>query len=300
MNTSIDRKRLFTYLGFAFGIAWLVGLIIYLTGGLENSPQLAPGITLAFILVALVYMWAPALANIFTRLVTRQGWSDLLLKLEFKKCWKQILAAWILPAVMTVLGAAVYFLIFPAQFDSNLTTLQEMMKTSAPQMDVNPWLLILGNTIQAILIAPIINSFFTFGEEFGWRGYLLPALLPLGERKALLVSGIIWGIWHAPVIAMGHNFGLDYPGFPWLGILTMIWFCILTGIFLGWLSLRAKNIWPAIIGHAAVNGIAGLSILFSVGNPNPILGPMPVGLIGSIAILAVAIWMYIRSDQVTE
>ena len=284
MNTSIDRKRLYTYLGFAFGIAWIVGLIIYLTGGLENSPQLAPGITLAFILVALVYMWAPALANIFTRLVTRQGWSDLLLKLEFKKCWKQILAAWILPAVMTVLGAAVYFLIFPAQFDSNLTTLQEMMKTSAPQMDVNPWLLILGNTIQAILIAPIINSFFTFGEEFGWRGYLLPVLLPLGERKALLVSGIIWGIWHAPVIAMGHNFGLDYPGFPWLGILTMIWFCILTGIFLGWLSLRAKNIWPAIIGHAAVNGIAGLSILFSVGNPNPILGPMPVGLIGSIAI----------------
>jgi hypothetical protein len=99
---------------------------------------------------------------------------------------------------------------------------------------------------------------------------------------------------------MGHNFGLDYPGFPWLGILTMIWFCILLGIFLGWLSLRAKNIWPAIIGHAAVNGIAGLSILFSIGNPNPILGPMSVGLIGSIAFLAVAVWMYMKSDQATE
>ncbi|NLF50275.1 MAG: CPBP family intramembrane metalloprotease [Leptolinea sp.] len=153
----------------------------------------------------------------------------------------------------------------------------------------------IGQFIQAMLIAPIINSFFTFGEEFGWRGFLQPTLMPLGERKALVVTGIIWGVWHAPVIAMGHNYGLSYPGFPWTGILGMVWFCVLLGIFLGWLSLRAKNVWPAVIGHAAINGIAGLPVYFSTGDQNPLLGPLPVGIIGSIAFFAVAVWMFWKS-----
>ena len=151
----------------------------------------------------------------------------------------------------------------------------------------------------AILIAPIINSFFTFGEEFGWRGYLLPNLLPLGEKKAFLISGVIWGLWHAPVIAMGHNFGLDYPGFPWLGILAMIWFCILAGTFLGWLSIRGGSVWPAVIGHAAINGISGLPILFMLAKPNMLLGPSPVGLIGSVGYLAVFIWIFLSKKKET-
>ncbi|NLF50276.1 MAG: hypothetical protein GX577_03995 [Leptolinea sp.] len=91
----IDRKRLFIYLGFAFGIAWLAGLIIYLTGGLVDSPVLVPGtpLTLALVLLSFVYMWAPALGNLLTRLITRQGWSDLLLRMQFKNCWKPLLAA---------------------------------------------------------------------------------------------------------------------------------------------------------------------------------------------------------------
>ena len=37
-------------------------------------------------------------------------------------------------------------------------------------------------------------------KELGWRGYLLPKLMPLGEKKALLISGLIWGLWHAPQV----------------------------------------------------------------------------------------------------
>lgn len=300
MKTELNKKQLGIYLAFAFGLAWAVGLIIYLTGGLKDSPQLVPGLSLAVILLALGYMWAPALAHIFTRLVTGQGWSDLLLRMEFKKCWKYILAAWFLPGVFTIIGAVVFFLIFPANYDPNLGVLQEILKAKTPNMNVSPWMIILANTIQAFLIAPIINSFFTFGEEFGWRGYLLPNLLPLGERKAFLISGIIWGLWHAPIIAMGHNYGLTYPGFPWTGILTMTWFCILAGTFIGWLSLKAKNIWPAVIGHAAINGIAGLATYFVKGTPNPIIGPLPVGLLGSAGFLAAAVWIYFQTRPVTE
>ena len=98
---------------FAFGIAWITGLIIYLTGGLTNSPQIVPGISLALVLLATAYMWAPALGNILTRLITREGWKDVGLRPHFKKGWPYWLAGWFLPAVMTLFGAAVFFVLFP-------------------------------------------------------------------------------------------------------------------------------------------------------------------------------------------
>lgn len=295
MEQRIIRKRLAFFLAFAFGIAWLIALAIYLTGGISSSPEIVPGskITLAFLLITVGYMWAPALANIFTRLVTRQGWNDLLLAPFIKKCWKFWVTAWVSPAILTIVGGIVYFLVFPSQYDVKFSVLQKMISESSPGIIIDPWLVVLGQLIAAILVAPVINSFFTFGEEFGWRGYLLPNLLQLGEKKAFLASGVIWGLWHAPVIAMGHNFGFEYPGAPWLGILVMIWFCILAGTFLGWLSIRAGSIWPAVIGHAAINGISGLPILFLLGKPNIIFGPTPVGIIGSIGYLAVFIWIIV-------
>lgn len=293
MNSSFDRKRLFTYLGFAFGLAWLVALIVFLTGGIANSPEVFPGtkITLALILISLGYMWAPGLAHIFTRLITHQGWDDLFLRLNFKAGWKYWLAAWVGPAILTILGGAAYFFIFPAQYDAGLTIVQKLLSANPASASINPWLVIVGQLVAGILVSPVVNSFFTFGEEFGWRGYMLPHLLPLGERKAYLLSGVIWGLWHAPVIAMGHNYGLDYWGFPWLGILAMIWFCIVVGTFLGWVSIKGKSVWPAVIGHAAVNGIAGLTMLFTLGSPNLLLGPTPVGVIGLVGYLAVFCWI---------
>jgi membrane protease YdiL (CAAX protease family) len=303
MESSVDRKRLYIFLGFAFGIAWIVGLIIYLTGGLAKSPEIIPGsnITLAVILEAFGYMWAPALAHIFTRLVTRPGWHDLWLKPYFKNGWKYWLAGWFGPGVLTIVGIAVYFLFFPGQFDGNLTSLRSLLDANPTSKGTDPWLIVIAQTLSAFIMAPVINSFFTFGEEFGWRGYLLPLLLPLGEKKAYLLSGIIWGLWHAPVIAMGHNYGLEYAGFPWLGILAMIWFCILCGTFLGWASLRAGSVWPAVIGHAALNGIAALGMLFVAGGKaNNLLGPIPVGVIGSIGFLIAALLILINPGKNPE
>jgi len=122
---------------------------------------------------------------------------------------------------------------------------------------------------------------------------LQPKLMPLGARKAVLLTGVIWGVWHWPVIAMGHNYGLDYPGAPWLGMLAMVWYCILLAIFLGWATLHSGSVWPAVIGHAAINGIAGLGIFLVKGNPNPLLGPTPVGIIGSLAMVVIAALIFL-------
>lgn len=82
MNDKLDMKRITIFLTFAFGIAWLNGLIIYLTGGLVDSPEIIPGsgITISLVLLAGGYMWAPALAHILTRLITREGWKDTYLR----------------------------------------------------------------------------------------------------------------------------------------------------------------------------------------------------------------------------
>jgi uncharacterized protein len=292
MSEKIDNKRILIFITIAFGIAWLAGLVVYLTGGLQNSPLILPGLPLSFVLISIAYMGAPALSNVLTRIITREGWSNTMLRPRFKRGWPFWVAAWLLPGVLTIFGAFVFFLLLPQYFDPQLTTLNKMLETTA----IPAWTVIIVQTLQAIIISPLINGFFTFGEEFGWRGYLLPKLMPLGGRKAVLLSGVIWGVWHWPVIAMGHNYGLDYTGAPWLGMLAMVWFTLVAGVFLSWVTLRGGSVWPAVIGHAAINGIAGLALLLSRGEPNPLLGPLPTGLIASAGFTLVALWIFLSPN----
>ncbi len=294
----LDTRRVAVYLAFSFGIAWAVGLVIYLTGGLRNSPRVVPGtpITLAVVLLATGYMWAPALAHILTRVVTREGWKDTFLVPRLRRSWPYWIAAWVGPSVLILLGAALFYALFPGYFDASLSAvraiLREAESISGRPLPLSPWAFVIIHTVQAIVIAPVINGLFTFGEELGWRAYLQPKLMPLGARRAFILMGVIWGVWHWPVIAMGHDYGLEYPGAPWLGVLAMVWFTFVAGTFLGWATLRAGSVWPAVIGHGAINGIARIGMLFAKGRPNPLLGPAPVGVISSLPWALVALWIF--------
>lgn len=299
MNKAIDTRRVGVFLLFAFGIAWAIALWIKLSGGLTESPELlqGTGITLAFVLLAIGYMFAPALAHIFTRWLTREGWKDLNLNFNFGKGWRYWLVAWLLPLILCLLGAAVYFAIFPGDFDPAFSVLTQQLALVEEQQGQAVGLsseifllIILGS---AVIISPIVNSLFTFGEEFGWRAYLQQKLMPLGFRRAMILMGIIWGLWHAPIIAMGHNYGLDYWGAPWSGIIAMTWFTFSFGTILGWLTLRAGSVWPAVIGHAALNGIAGLPVYFLQiqSTPNLLIGPMMVGVLGGLPATLIALYL---------
>jgi membrane protease YdiL (CAAX protease family) len=299
----LDTKRIYIFLALAFGIAWATALVIYLTGGLANSPILVEGtpISLALLLLAGPVMWAPALAHLLTRWITGEGWHNLYLRPRLKQGWPYWLAAWFLPGLLAILGMVIYFALFPGHFDPTLGVLQEMISAAGAELpDINLWLIVAVQVVQALLLAPLINSVATFGEEFGWRAYLQPKLLPLGPRKALLWLGLIWGVWHWPIILMGHNYGLEYPGAPFLGPLMMVWFTLVLGIFLGWVTMRGGSVWPAVIGHAAINGIGGLGFLFVRGEPNPLLGPAVAGLIGSLGFTLLAGWIFSRLPDQAE
>jgi membrane protease YdiL (CAAX protease family) len=293
MDETLDTRRVLIYLAFAFGIAWATSLVVHLTGGLRDSPIVIPqaNVSLALILVAGPVMWAPALAHLLTRLLTGEGWEDVYLRPRLKGNWPYYVTAWLLPGLLTVAGMIIFFLFFPRYYDPELTTLKQMMAQNGVDVEsasISVWGVVAVQIFQAMLLAPLFNGIATLGEEFGWRGYLQRKLMGLGGRKAMLLMGLIWGVWHWPVILMGHNYGLGYPGAPFLGPLAMVWFTLSLGTFLGWVTLKAQSVWPAVIGHAAVNGMANLGTVFVQGEPNPLLGPLPVGLLGGLGFTVVA------------
>jgi len=127
--------------------------------------------------------------------------------------------------------------------------------------------LILIILAQALFLGPLTGLPFTFGEEFGWRAFLLSKLLPLGRGRAIILHGVIWGVWHAPIIAMGQN----YPGYPLIGPVLMVVSTIFLGTFLGWIYFASNSIVAPSLAHGAINQSASIFMFFMVGL-NPITG----------------------------
>jgi uncharacterized protein len=155
-----------------------------------------------------------------------------------------------------------------------------------PPIGFPPVGLLVAVQLVMIPLGAIINAPFAFGEEIGWRGWLLPVLRPLGTWPALLISGAFWGFWHTPLILLGYNFGLTDV----TGVLLMTFACMLLGVLLGWTRLRTGSVWPAVFGHGALNASAGLgALLVAADSPIPaawIAGPL--GLINCAVFTLVA------------
>jgi uncharacterized protein len=287
---NLDLRRIGFFLLFIYGGAILTASIIALNGGLQNT-------SLVFFLLPTIYMWSPALANILTRFITHEPKSALWLKPNFKRGWIFWLAAWFVPGLLIMLGGGLYFLIFPQSFDPNMPIMQKAIALSGKSLSMPLWQLALLQISSGMLISPLINCIFTFGEEYGWRAYLLQKLLPLGYRKALILLSIIWGTWHWPIIILGYNYGLSYPGAPFPGMLLFVWVCFCFSVFLSWTVLKAGSVWPAVIGHAAINGMAGAATLFLSGDANILLGPSVQGIFGVMGFALLAIVLFIHPGE---
>jgi len=133
----------------------------------------------------------------------------------------------------------------------------------------------------AVVLGATVNAVFAFGEEFGWRGYLLWELAPLGFWKASLAIGALWGVWHAPVIAAGYNF----PDFPLVGIGVMTAACIAFSPVYTYLTVRAESVLAAALLHGVFNGSAGLVVAYAAAEDVALdqLVANPVGAAGIVA-----------------
>jgi CAAX protease family protein len=294
MNSTIDRKRIFIFVAIAYGISIVLALVIYFNGGIfVKFPFTLKPLAMALMMLL---MLAPAIANIATRLITREGWSNMLLRPNFRRGWPLYLAALFLPALATIVGGAVYYLLFPDHFDPSMTYGRETLGLTPVAGVTDVWTFLITMT-PFVIVFSLPTLPLPFGEEFGWRAYLLPKLLPLGARKAVLLVGAIWAVWHWPYLFMGYEYWFNYWGAPVVGPLLWVVICLFLSTFLTWVTLRSGSVWPAALGHGVINASASLMLYFTRGEPNYLIGPMPVGVIGSLgyALLALLIFFSARA-----
>ena len=287
-----ETKRILFYIGITFLLTY--GYCFGVIYPFINREDSAGTGSMLSILVTVV-MFFPAIGVLLTRLATKEGFKNVWIKPHFKGNIRTYLLAYFGPGVLTILGALVYFLVYPDNFDKNFGYLgQTLAETGAQIPQETLPIVLISQTVTALLFGPIMNIVTCFGEEWGWRGYLLPKMAEkLPPIPMLLVNGVIWGLWHAPLTAVGHNYGVGYKGFPFAGIAAMCGLCIVMGTFFSYVAMKTKSCIPAVLAHGAINSIASIGIYMTKDGCNPFIGPAPTGIVGASPFILAAIVLMI-------
>ena len=296
ISQKLETKRIILYIGITFVLTYGYCFLVLYPLIQGESLSGVPALMTQFLVAAAMFF--PAIGVLITRLITKEGFKNAWIRPNIKGNVKTYLLAYFGPGILTILGTLIYFMIFRGSFDPECGYMKLTLEAAGTPVEALPMplssvLLIQG--VQALTIGPIMNFVTCFGEEWGWRGYLLPkmsekiSLIPM-----LLMNGVIWGLWHAPLTIVGHNYGVGYPGFPLTGILAMCLFCIIMGVFLSYVSLKTRSCIPAVLGHGAINSFAAIGMYFTKDGGNPFVGPTPTGVIGMIPFAVVAIFMVLN------
>lgn len=275
-----SRAMVFTLLAFAF--SWAAIELYFALGG-----KWAGGGFAAFSM-AVVYMWIPGLVAIMVqKLIYREP-----LKISFSlNRW--FLAAWVIPPALTLFSSAISLAFPGVSFSADMSGLAERVAAYArnippeqlealkAQLAATPlWVALVSGIVQGLLAGATINALVALGEELGWRWFLFKELLPIGFWKSQALIGLIWGIWHAPIILRGHN----YPQHPVHGVFMMCLFCLLLSPIIGYIRLKAGSVLAAALMHGTLNGTAGIGLLFLKGGND-----LTVGITGVAGFIAMAL-----------
>lgn len=273
----ISRKGIFWFLLLTFASTYLVEFWLMMNGfSFAGIPPIFGQLTVAGV------MFFPGIsAYIVRKFITHEDFKDAGLKLGNRKYYMQVY--FLIPILFALIYALTWIFIKSPDF-----TIRMFMKQyGVSKLPLPPEALIAAIFISTITFAPFLNSIPAFGEEFGWRGFLLPKLLPLGTKKALILSGLIWGLWHAPLILMGFKYGSYSIG----GIMFFSVLLIFLGIFIGYFRLVSGSVILAAFIHGIFNAQAyGIwTVIFP--DINPLLGGL-TGITGIFVFAIVGIWIF--------
>lgn len=148
--------------------------------------------------------------------------------------------------------------------------------------------MIIMTIVEGLLAGCTVNAVFSFGEEFGWRGYMVDAMKGESFMKKTLFIGFVWGIWHAPLVLAGHN----YPQHPVAGVGMMCIFCILVGFVELYFREKTGSVVIAACIHGTINAIAALVVLLVQGGSDLTIGLSGAAGFIALAIICACIWMY--------
>src|SRR5215216_3726737 len=232
------RRGLTIYLAVVVVLSALFEGIIFSTGDLGS-------------LWLLPLMWTPAAASVVARLVLREGFADVSFRFGGRRTLKMILLAVVFPIIIGLVAYGIAWATGLAQFDppppSGWLYASFVGDTASP-VTIFVVMLAVAATIGTILTA----LFYTAGEEIGWRGYMLTRLIDAGVPRPVLASGLIWGLWHIPLILAGVYVASSSPIVS--AVILMVTVTSFAFVFAR-MRLEMGNIWPAIVLHGAWNSI---------------------------------------------
>ncbi len=293
----INKRKIFLFLCITFGISWLTALIVYVAG--------VEFMSISFIIIiALLYMPTPAYAVIIIQKFIYKE-PLLIYGFTFKNVsWKNFFLSPVFYLAFVFLTVGLVYMLgnifhipgfgeisFAA--DSVTNKILELAKGKVDTSQMNlppPVLLFILGIAGGLTSGAIINFPFTLGEELGWRGLLLKEVQSLGFWRSNLLIGTIWGLWHMPIILMGHN----YPHYPILGSLMMIPFCISISLIQSILRLRAKTVFAPSVFHGMLNAGGPITLIYIINN-NELIGSI-VGIAG-ITSAMIAVFVYLFFDK---
>ena len=152
--------------------------------------------------------------------------------------------------------------------------------------------------IQIVVTAPILlisSCLFAFAEEFGWRGFLLQQLKPLGLRQALVASGVCWFLWELPLVVFGildtTLIRINLPVTLALHLLQTL----SVGVALGYLRLRFGSIWLPTFAHGLLNTLGAVAF-FYFAEKDPFIGDF-AGYIGTSLLVILADILLVASRE---
>ena len=273
-------KRVGLFIGLTYLISWAIVIIFLALTGSWNSPYT--------LIIMIAFMFVPSIiAVIMQKMICKEPLKEPL-GISFKPN-RYFLVAWLLPPTIALATIGIS-LLFPGieytpgmegmieRFRSTLTTAQlDELQRQIVESPIHPFWIAL---LQGLVAGPTINAIAGFGEELGWRGFLQKELNELDFWKSSIIIGVVWGIWHAPIILQGHN----YPQHPSIGVMMMIIFTLLLSPIFSYVRIKAKSVIAAAIIHGSLNATVGLAIM-------PIRGgnDLTVGVTGLSGFLVLAI-----------
>jgi membrane protease YdiL (CAAX protease family) len=293
---TVRVRKVLTFLVLAFGLSW-TGALVFALAGID------PGSLRGTVLVVVVYMWAPAIAAIIVQ--RRYGESVRAGSGLRRGRLRWVGLAWVTPvgllALTIAIGVAFPDVSFTTDYGAFLRGLglpDEQIDASLAVLEglpVPPAVFLVG---QGLLAGLTINAVAALGEELGWRGLLLYELSPLGFWRLSLLTGVVWGVWHAPLILQGHNF----PEAPIAGVVVMTGWTVAASPLFTYLTVRAQSVLAATLLHGSFNAVASLSLVYLTGAGNLLVAPVGIAGIGAglLATLACVVHdRYVAGDRMT-
>jgi len=173
-------------------------------------------------------------------------------------------------------------LVIPAVFATAVVLVVQLLGLGEFRWSEATWFVYL-----MLLVIALPVTLFTFGEEYGWRGYLLPRLLPLGEIRASVMLGMIWGLWHLPLLLAG----LNYPGVNvFLAIIIFTFVTVALSFTYTWFYVASSgSVLVAAVFHASTNQFGDtfwVPPLLSGANP------FAPSLVSAVLIMTLAVVVY--------